>query len=65
MKQEFTGNRRSFMKLAALLGGAIAGLGPDRPAAVQAQPPSPEPEGPGRGYRLTEHIKKYYRTARL
>jgi hypothetical protein len=65
MKPEFTGNRRSFIKMATLLGGWAALLGPARPAKAKAEPSPPRPEEPGLGYRLTEHIKKYYRTARL
>ncbi len=65
MKLEFAGNRRSFIKMAALLGGWAALLGPGRPAAAKPRPSPPQPEESGRGYRLTEHIKKYYQAARF
>ena len=56
--------RRSFF--AGL--GAVAAAGvavklaskTPEPAAVE-----PEPEPDGSGYRLSEHIKKYYRTAKI
>jgi hypothetical protein len=65
MKTEFIGSRRSFIKMAALFGGATALFGPGRPAAAKPKPSPAQPEEPGQGYRLTEHIKKYYRTARF
>ena len=38
MKTEFIGSRRSFIKMAALLGGVAALLGPGRPAAAKPKP---------------------------
>jgi len=38
--------------------------GLQRPAAAKPQLPSPQQEQ-SKGYRLTEHVKKYYETARL
>ena len=64
MKLEFTGNRRSFIKMAAFLGGMAALLGNGRPLAAKPKP-SPQPEKSGQGYRLTEHVKKYYQAARF
>lgn len=62
MEQNSNIGRRSFLSGLALLAVAGAALKLSRPApdagvtgAVQAQPE-------GDGYRLTEHIKKYYRT---
>lgn len=65
MKPEFSGDRRSFIKMAALLGGSAALLSTGRPAAAKPKPSPPQPEVSEKGYRLTEHIKKYYKTARL
>lgn len=57
--------RRSFLFSAAgagLAGAALAtGLTQDEPAA-EAQA---EPDAKGRGYRLTGHIQRYYRSTRL
>ena len=65
MKTEFIGSRRSFIKMAALVGGVAALLGPGRPAAAKPKPSPARPDEPGQGYRLTEHNKKYYQTARF
>jgi hypothetical protein len=66
MKMEFNGSRRSFIKIAAFIGSLAALFSPAKSAA--AKPPEliqPQPEKSGQGYQLTEHIKKYYQTARL
>jgi hypothetical protein len=34
------------------------------PTAVSTAPPTPDGPGQG-GYRLTEHVKRYYETARV
>jgi len=65
MKTNLLSDRRTFIKRAALLGGAalLTALGDPktaRPAAASA----PKPKTPDQGYRLTEHVKKYYETAR-
>jgi len=65
MKIEFSGNRRSFIKNAAIFGGLAAILGTLRPASARTSDPQLKPEPQSHGYRLTEHIKKYYETARL
>ena len=64
MKSEFSGNRRTFLKGAAIFGGLALLLGLDRPAAAKPKPSPPQQQEP-KGYRLTEHVKKYYETARL
>ncbi len=56
--------RRKFLKNGAILSGLAALLGLTRPAAKGRKEPVPNPEPSGQGYRLTEHIKKYYETAR-
>lgn len=65
MKREIIGNRRTFIKGAALLGGLAVWLGMGRPDVfkTKGQPPAQEPPA-GQGYRLTEHVKKYYESAR-
>ncbi len=57
--------RRKFLKTATILGGVAALLGIVRPAAPGLEEPPAEPEHSGRGYRVTEHVKEYYETARL
>ncbi len=65
MKREIIGNRRTFIKSAALFGGlaVLIGMG-GKPAVGKPKGPLPKPEPPGQGYRLTEQVKKYYETAR-
>ncbi|MDF2764644.1 MAG: twin-arginine translocation signal protein [Rhodospirillales bacterium] len=55
-------DRREFLKLAgigAVAGSAAALSGPKKAEAAAADAPS------GRGYRETEHVKKFYRSARF
>jgi hypothetical protein len=65
MKMEFSGTRRTFIKGVTIFGGLslLLGLGGRSQAKRREQPP-PQPEQSAQGYRLTEHIKKYYETAR-
>jgi len=65
IKMEFSGNRRTFLKGAAIFGGLALFFGLDGPAAAKPDQSPPGQEASGEGYRLTEHIKKYYETARL
>ena len=65
MKIESIVGRRTFLKCAATLGGIAALFGVVRPAVGKPKEASSLPDEPGQGYRLTEHIKKYYETARL
>ena len=55
-------DRRDFLKLAGVgagAGGAAVLGGPKKADAAAAEAPS------GRGYRETEHVKKFYRSARF
>ncbi len=66
MSTESILKRRQFLKRATIFGGLTALLGIVRPA--EAGPPKEsrrQPEPSGQGYRLTEHVKKYYETARM
>lgn len=65
MKMDFIVNRRTFIKSAAILSGLAAFLGIAKPTASRPEKPLPPPDQPSKGYRLTEHIEKYYETARL
>jgi hypothetical protein len=65
MKKEIIGNRRTFIKSAALFSGMAVLLGfGGRPGAIKPKVPLTKPEPSGQGYRLTEQVKKYYETAR-
>jgi hypothetical protein len=64
MKQAKSNSRRKFL-LAASLGGAgaaVAVIAGREAAKVNAQ--APAPDGP-RGYHLSEHILKYYKTTQV
>ncbi len=65
MKTESTMERRKFLKGAALASGLAALLGMIKPASARSPKPAPQSDGTGQGYRLTEHVKRYYETARL
>jgi hypothetical protein len=61
-------SRRGFMLGAAVAGAATAAVAtlpktaaPEVPVAGKA-PPAPENGG---GYRVTEHVKRYYRTTQV
>ena len=64
MKMDLSGNRRTFFKQAALFGWLGVLLFQGRPAVAEPKRTAPEPAPSGRGYRLTEHVKKYYETLR-
>jgi hypothetical protein len=64
MKRGMIGSRRMFIKGAGLLGGLAVLFGAGGLRIFKAKPPLPRPEPSGQGYRLTEHVKKYYETAR-
>ena len=60
--------RRGFMLGAAVAGAAVAAVAtlPKTPVtdAPLADPTPPAPENGG-GYRVSEHVKRYYKTTRL
>jgi hypothetical protein len=64
MKIDLSGNRRTFLKQAALFGSLGILLLTGRRAVAKPKSPLPEPATSGQGYRLTDHVKKYYETAR-
>ena len=56
---------RRHLFAAAGTAGAVAAAASLVPGAVQetvAEPPANEPPERGGGYRLSEHVKRYYRT---
>lgn len=65
MKTEFTSSRRAFIKSASILAGFAVLLGRGRPTAATPRQPLEQKAESGQGYQLTEHVKKYYETARL
>ena len=62
MEQKSNIGRRSFFSGLALLAVAGTALKLSRPAADADAFPAAQTQPEGDGYRLTEHIKKYYRT---
>ena len=64
MKMKLSSDRRTFFKHAALFGWLAVLFTVGRPAVAKPKKSLSEPEPSGQGYRLTEHVKKYYETAR-
>lgn len=64
MKMDLSGNRRTFFKQAALFGWLGVLLFQGRRTVAETKSIVPEPAPSGRGYRLTDHVKKYYETLR-
>jgi hypothetical protein len=67
VKNQVAPSRRGFFMGAAAASAAVAAVsvmpGVNVPeAAVKALPPAPENGG---GYSLSEHVKRYYQTARV
>lgn len=61
-------SRRRFFAGAATLGAAaaaVAALPSVQPSAAPALDPAPPPPERGGGYRLSEHVKRYYQTTQL
>ncbi len=56
--------RRQFLKRTTILGGLAALLGIHRPATAEMKESQQPAKPSGQGYRLTEHVKKYYEAAR-
>jgi len=58
-------DRRGFLQGAAVAGGVAAtGVAVAETIDAPAAEPQPASEGSGKGYKLTEHVKKYYQRAR-
>ena len=55
--------RRRFLKLASL--GAVAGTVAAAAGTRQSEAAAAEPEQGGKGYRETEHVRWFYRRARM
>ena len=61
---EKTTNRRDFLRIATT-GGAAAGAAAIAGGAAHANEPQDEKDYVSKGYRETEHVKKYYETTRF
>ena len=56
--------RRSFLKQAAVAGSGIAFFAATRQTSAVALQPAGDAVRPDVGYRVTDHISAYYRSAR-
>ena len=65
MTVQFSDNRRSFLKMALLLGTTTVGLALAKKGAAKPENLMPQQEKTGLGYRETEHIRQYYKTAKI
>ncbi len=66
MKQEIKSiERRTFMKRAGLGVGAVGAVAVGLPKSSAAAVPGTGAKSGKSGYRETEHVKKYYETARF
>jgi hypothetical protein len=66
MRMEFPDNRRTFIKKsAAFFGGFAVLFAVGKPEVVKPKQASEQPEPSRQGYRLTEHIRKYYEKASI
>lgn len=64
MADNYSDDRRTFLKTIAMLSGAAACAPMARKALPVGQQPQLLSEKPSQGYRETEHISKYYTTAK-
>lgn len=66
-QHEEPNGRREFLKQVALGGGAVAvaAVSGGALAGVETESPRPVKQAAPRGYRETDHIREYYRTAAL
>lgn len=63
MKKQFSRSRRSFFRKLGLLGGAAALTGLTGRRFGMRENEAQATADSGQRYRVTAHIKKYYRTA--
>jgi len=64
MADKYSDERRSFLKTLAIISGVAATVPMARKALPAGKQPQLLPEKPTQGYRETEHISKYYQTAK-
>lgn len=58
-------SRRSFLRKGVVVSGGLAGAAALPGEALAAAEQAPEQKTQKEGYRLTEHIAEYYKSARL
>jgi hypothetical protein len=64
MTAQYSAERRKFLQTVVILGGAIVSLSGANEATAISKPILPLPEKPAQGYKETDHISKYYQSAR-
>jgi hypothetical protein len=64
MTAQYSIERRKFLKTMVILGGTVASLSGTKEVVADGKP-LPLPEKSTEGYRETEHISKYYQSARI
>ncbi len=65
MTDNYSEQRRDFLKTITILGGAAISLTVLKEKGNAGKKlPSPQPQSSAQSYRETEHIRKYYETAR-
>lgn len=64
MTAHYSIERRKFLKTMVIIGGAVASLSGAEEVAADGKPMPPAEKSP-EGYRETDHIRKYYQSARI
>jgi hypothetical protein len=64
MTAQYSIERRKFLKTMAILGGAVASLSGAKKVVADGKPVAPSKKSTG-GYRETDHIRRYYQSARI
>ena len=63
-KQQVSQSRRKFLRDAGITGGIVAAAAATPGIALaETDDPASRADGPGEGYRLTDHILAYYKSA--
>jgi hypothetical protein len=64
MTAKYSVERRNYLRTVVILGGAVASLSGVKEVIADRKPVLPS-EKSTRGYRETDHISKYYQSARI
>jgi hypothetical protein len=65
MTTQYSVERRNFLKTVVILGGTVASLSGAKDVVADGKPVLPPAEKTTQGYRETDHINKYYQSARI